>query len=710
MFTRFILLTATVMVCIFISGCGTLGRDYHLRLWERAELKGYRAKQSGDYAAAERFYKIALAEGKELSRSDIHIPISLHDLGDTFELEGNHKLAQSSYSAAISLLQNPRSKQNTFDENVQSLELLQCEVGLAKALFALGDLQQSEHQYQLALSYGNELCSSKTAGKIEAQIAQCMSDALTNLSQILAKQKQFNEACDACSKALKLSRQSLCPDDTVVAILRQHLALLASSGKATEARTLQREMQFRQIKTKLDDKNLTNNSDPEQFYQAGRMAEAVLHNGDAERYYALSIANAVRIDDIEDQIKSALALGNIYERRGDIRKAMDIYSRALTIARQSGPDSQLLAARCLESMGSAHDTEGNCREAADCYSEEFKILRKALPPEQLYATKAAFRLQELHDLIDPAQVDELLQNRLASEVKEFGPNSPELLDTLKQIAVEYGHRKDKIRQRMLSIAEKSASQTPWYPKLLIMQGEKRHSEGLHTESEQIDRQALIACRKTLPQNDKMTLYVLLRLSQLCRMTREFGESRSFLSEARQIAGDLATNLKDFSQSNYYFSDPALKNAALRIPQVQSKPTLSEQESSTRRSLEQQEKSYGKDSSKLLEDLDKLAQIYSLLEMQIHDQRLTICERGAAQPLTFVWALVDSAEDRYSQADFNEAERLFKHAHDLCYKYLPPTDTARHHSSVRLVQFYESRGKFEKAKPYNEELRRLPQAR
>ena len=200
--------------------------------WESAMASGQQAVQEGNYAEAERIFKVAVQRAEEFGREDRRVAVSLTQLAQVYAGQGKHVEAEPLYLQALKIYQAVHG------ENHADVAATLNNLGVLHRMY--GQYAEAEPLLTRALAIKEKLF-----GPDHPDVAL----SAVNLGQLWVAQGQPEKAEPFYRRALAIRQKALGASHPEVAKTLEDLAnVLRKLGRNNEAVAL--DLQAREIRAK----------------------------------------------------------------------------------------------------------------------------------------------------------------------------------------------------------------------------------------------------------------------------------------------------------------------------------------------------------------------------------------------------------------------------------------------------------------------------
>jgi len=363
---------------------------------------------------------------------------------------------------------------------------------------------------------------------------------LNNQVMQLHQQGKYAEALELAKRALKLSEDTLGPEDPETATCLNDLAgMYQSMGDYTNAEPLfARGLEIREKvlgpEHQFTARTLMNLASV--YVQTGRYAKA-----EPLLLRALAINQKVLGPETMATATSLAHLGVLYQDMGDYAKAESYDEQALAIDQKVlGPEHSNTAG-ALNNLAAIHISTGEYSKAEPLFQQVLAIYEKVLGLNHPYTGRALQALGTLYfQMGDYAKSESFYQRALSVQEINPGPESPDTAITLGGLGVVYMQMGvyDKalaLFLRALAVQEKVYG--PENPTLAITLGKLGSlycKTGNFAQAESVDQRILKLDEKTLGPNHPNTAAAMLNLGALYLQMGDLAQAKSFDQQALAI--------------------------------------------------------------------------------------------------------------------------------------------------------------------------------
>ena len=157
------------------------------------------------------------------------------------------------------------------------------------------------------------------------------------------------------------------------------------------------------------------------------------------------------------------SIGEVYQKKGDIKRALDSYEKAFTAFKQTFNDNQEPIAWCYNNLGIIYEEQKDYLKARDYLTKALNIKMQELPAEHPCLSNTYNNLGNIHYCLH--EYDQALEKyQLTYNIfqKSLTPRHPSIARTLKNIGIVYEAKEDfteakKYYEKADSIREKVLS-------------------------------------------------------------------------------------------------------------------------------------------------------------------------------------------------------------------------------------------------------------
>lgn len=384
----------------------------------RLDQAGREASRSASYAAAERYYRRALAI-REATVGPAHPDTggSHNDLGLLYRTQARYAEAEAAYRRAMAIWEAALGPEH---EDVATAMN-----NLAAVYRAQGRFAEAEPLYERALAI-----SETALGPDHPDVGT----SLNNLAEFYRGQGRYSEARPLHQRALAIREAAFGPTGFDVGVSLNNLGLLNwQQGRHTVAEPLLARAHA-VLEAELGAGHpvigTVLNNRAELLREAGRYAEA-------EPLYERSLAISQKAlgPDHPDVGGALNNLALLYRAQGRYELAAAHLSRALTIWEAAlGPNHPSVAA-AVGNLASVTSEQGRRSEAAPLYERARMIVEAAFGPEHPEAARALNNTAEFHRRGgDLAAAGPMYERSLAIYRRALGPDHPTVAAVLNNLA------------------------------------------------------------------------------------------------------------------------------------------------------------------------------------------------------------------------------------------------------------------------------------
>jgi len=305
------------------------------------------AGQRGDLAAAQDYFRRALAVYERLAPNSLEIAASLDNLSNVASSRGDLAAAQAYHSRALVVFE--RLAPN-------SLDVAKCLINLGIVALDRGDLAAARDYYSRSLAIGERLAPNSL------QLAA----TLDNLGNVAYSRGDLAAAQDYYGRALAISER-LAPNSLDVAkclinLGNVHRDLAAARDYYSRALAIFERLAPDSLSVAIGLNNLGDVA-----YSRGDLAAA-------QDYFRRALAIFERLAPNSLHVAASLhSLGCVSGQRGDLQATQDYFNRALHIQERLAPDSLALA-KTLTNLGEMAFKERHFPDARSLFARAATIL------------------------------------------------------------------------------------------------------------------------------------------------------------------------------------------------------------------------------------------------------------------------------------------------------------------------------------------------
>jgi len=170
------------------------------------------------------------------------------------------------------------------------------------------------------------------------------------------------------------------------------------------------------------------------YGRAGNLAKA-------EELFSRAVsACEVNRDSSHPQLLSALRnLARVHADLGHTAQAETLYKRALSIVDRD-PSNWRAVSEMLNNLGVLCDATGRFSEAEDYYLECASIVEASVGPEHPELAQTLYNIGLLYERLGRPEADSMFERALLIRKNSVGPNDPNFLDTIQSLADLYARR------------------------------------------------------------------------------------------------------------------------------------------------------------------------------------------------------------------------------------------------------------------------------
>jgi CHAT domain-containing protein/Tfp pilus assembly protein PilF len=317
--------------------------------------RGRAFQQQHDWNQAEKYYRLALAEGEKLKSESLFIARCLNNLGGLFGRRGDLDKAEGQFVRALAIRQKLAPDSLDVAASLDNLAIVEGQ---------RGNLGKAEEYSRKVITITEKLAPES----IDLAIS------LNNLGYIMIQKGDTDAAAPVFQRALVLEER-LEPETIATASTLTNLGRIArQQGSLNKAEEYHR--RSLEIRQKASPGGLE--------HSAGLNNLAMIHveRGDlieAEKLYLQAIAILEKIAPASSEMAMSLTnLGGLDRFRGNLDMAGEHFSRALVIMEKSAP-AGLHVAGLLGNLGSVAQDQGNPIRAREYFLRSLSINEKVAP-------------------------------------------------------------------------------------------------------------------------------------------------------------------------------------------------------------------------------------------------------------------------------------------------------------------------------------------
>lgn len=278
---------------------------------------------------------------------------------------------------------------------------------------------------------------------------------------------------------------------------------------------------------------------------------------------------------------SLATLAQLYDQKGDYKRAEPFYLRALALAEK--PNSGLepfFVATILNGIGRLYDLQGDFLRAEPLYKRALDLQEKTLGPEDAQVATTLTNLGVMYQTRgDYAQAEQLLVRALAIREKAAGTEEIFIIQSLKSLASLYETKGDydkagPLLQRAVAKLEKLlGADNPIIAPALSDLALHTKNQGDYVKAEQLYQRAIAILEKARGPDDAALAAPLDNLANLYQSKGDYERAEALYKRALTIRErtlsfedpEIATTLSNLAvlyeeQRNYDQAEPLLQHA------------------------------------------------------------------------------------------------------------------------------------------------------